>query len=77
MRLPVIVSVVVMRPVLFINVVPVNDPLANDAGTPVIVPPVMATALADCVDILPRLGVIAELGIVDDAVITPAPLPKT
>jgi hypothetical protein len=43
---------------------------------PSIVPPVIATALAFCVDIVPR-PVMAVLGIVVEAVMVPVPLPNT
>ena len=68
--------------VLAVIVVPlkvVNDPApATDPPivVPLIEPPVIATLFAFCVDIDPR-PLIAVLGIVAEAVITPAPLPYT
>ena len=57
----------------------VNTPAAGlDAPmvSPLAVPPVMATASAPCVDIVPK-PVIAVLGIVALAVIADVPLPMT
>lgn len=51
---------------------------AVDAPTvvPLIVPPVIATALAACVDIVPRPEM-SVLGIVDEAVRAAVPVPLT
>ncbi len=64
-------------PVVAFNVVnaPV-DTVVAPIDVPSIVPPVIATAPALCVDIVPR-PVIAEFGIAVDAVIVPVPLPYT
>ena len=64
-------------PVVAFNVVnaPV-DVVVAPIDVPSIVPPVIATVPAFCVDIVPR-PVIAELGIVVDAVMALVPLPYT
>ena len=64
-------------PVVAFNVVnaPV-DVVVAPIDVPLIVPPVIATVPAFCVDIVPR-PVIAELGIVVDAVMALVPLPYT
>jgi len=48
--------------------------LSMVSATPWIVPPVIATLLAFCVDIVPK-PVMAVLGMVVDAVIAPVALP--
>ena len=52
------------------------DAVVAPTDAPSIVPPVIATLLAACVDIVPR-PVMAVLGIVVDAVMVLVPLPNT
>jgi hypothetical protein len=52
------------------------DAVVAPTDVPSIVPPVIATELADCVDIVPK-PVMSVLGIVDDAVNALVPLPLT
>lgn len=65
--MPVVAVTVVNAPV---------DVVVAPIDVPLMVPPVIATAPALCVDIVPR-PVIAELGIVVEAVIALVPLPYT